>query len=129
MLTLAIDLARGTALALQARLQSASTPPDVVDRSLDQQFSPVVTGDVTARRRLGTVIGAVVDRCLPGRSTCWTRAVTQRAALLGLGVDAHVRIGVRRQGGQIESHAWVETAHARIGYDPSYQPVEKVGSP
>ncbi len=44
----------------------------------------------------------------PWRVPCLERAVVLRSMLLRRGHDATLRIGVRRPGGGLEAHAWVE---------------------
>jgi hypothetical protein len=54
---------------------------------------------------------AAVDRALavlPGDRGCLVRATTLRRHLVAAGLDATVRIGVRRDGAQLDAHAWVE---------------------
>jgi hypothetical protein len=98
-----------------------------VDAALDAAWPPH-TG-ATATPAPATIarlarLGALVDRVTPGRSTCFTRSVTIRAALVGAAVDARVRIGIARSEGQVRSHAWVEVAGARFGYDPAFLPID-----
>jgi hypothetical protein len=62
---------------------------------------------IQAALALGRLVNAVAWR-LPGRPACLTRSVTLWWLLRRRGIDAAVRIGVRRTDGRLEAHAWVE---------------------
>ena len=51
-------------------------------------------------------IELIADR-LPRRARCLSRSIVLRAALRRRGIDAELRIGVRKET-QFEAHAWVE---------------------
>jgi hypothetical protein len=123
-IAIVMGMARASVLAVASGVAARIVSPERVDRALDKLPHGDEARNQRVRSRIGSRIGALVDSCIPGRSTCWPRSVTIRAALLGMGVPARVRIGVRRLDGQIHGHAWVETAHGRINFAPGYLPVE-----
>jgi hypothetical protein len=49
------------------------------------------------------------------RMTCLTRSVALQALLRRQGVEAELRIGVRREDGRLHAHAWVEHAGVPLG--------------
>lgn len=53
--------------------------------------------------------------------TCLRRALVLEALLAGFGFEPVLRLGVRRQGGAFEAHAWVELGGAPVssGGDPA----------
>ena len=122
--SIVVGMARASVLAVISGFATRIVSPGRVDRALDKWAQTDRRQHQWIRSRLGSRIGDMVDRCMPGSSRCWPRSVTIRAALLGMGVPARVRIGVRRRAGRIEGHAWVETAHGRINFSPGYLPVE-----
>lgn len=69
---------------------------------------------------------AAVARRMPGRSACLPAALTLQRILRSSGVESEVRLGVRRRGGRLEAHAWLEregqvlldTADARGSFAP-----------
>jgi len=63
----------------------------------------------TALRRVGVVI--------PG-SRCLARALALRWWMRSAGLDARLKLGVRRDQGQTHSHAWVECAGKPIDDQP-----------
>jgi hypothetical protein len=66
------------------------------------------------RRKAGTAASIpravrIAARRLPLRTTCLDRSRAARLLLAAAGVDARMRLGVRRrEGGGIEAHAWIE---------------------
>jgi hypothetical protein len=115
---------RATGWAVATRFAAAWVSPAKVDAALDAALPPrTEPPGPQAIARLAR-LGALIDRVTPGRSTCFTRSVTIRAALVGAAVDARVRIGIARSEGQVRSHAWVEAAGVRFGYDPTFLPID-----
>ena len=119
-----VAVTRASMLAVVSGVATRIVSPARVDRALDRWARPNRNRNEPVRSRIGSRIGRLVNRCMPGQSSCWPRSVTIRAALVGMGVPARVRIGVRRLDGQVQGHAWVETAHGRIDFAPGYLPVE-----
>ncbi|MCU0618790.1 MAG: lasso peptide biosynthesis B2 protein [Gemmatimonadaceae bacterium] len=66
---------------------------------------------------------SAVDRALallPGDRRCLVRATALRRCLVAAGLDAAVRVGVRRTPAGLDAHAWVEVAGRAVGEDPAY---------
>ena len=66
---------------------------------------------------------AAVDRALallPGDTGCLVRATTLSRHLVAAGLDATVRIGVRRTGTRLDAHAWVEVDGRPVGEPASH---------
>jgi hypothetical protein len=59
-----------------------------------------------ARRAAWLVNGAA--RASPFRSSCLSRSLVLWRLLRGRGVPAEIRLGVRKRGGALDAHAWVE---------------------
>lgn len=47
--------------------------------------------------------------------TCLPRSLALQALLRRQGIEAELRIGVRREAGELRAHAWVEQAGAPVG--------------
>lgn len=58
-------------------------------------------------RRTAALVAAVVRRH-PLRANCLQRSLALWCVLKGQGIEADLRVGVRRGSGQFEAHAWVE---------------------
>lgn len=67
--------------------------------------------------RLASLVGSAARHHLRP-ATCLTRALTLQALLRRQGHQAELRIGVRREGGALQAHAWVEHAGSPLG-DPA----------
>lgn len=52
---------------------------------------------------------ATASRYVPGASTCLIRALAAQVLLARRGEVAHLRIGVARQEGRFQAHAWLES--------------------
>ncbi len=65
-------------------------------------------------QRLVYLIG-VAARAGFTRHTCLPRSLVLQRFLIHRGLPAVLRIGVRRDGGQIAGHAWVEVAGRAVG--------------
>jgi hypothetical protein len=84
---------------------------------------PVLTRVARAQRTVRRVSG------LDG--TCLVRSLSLWALLLKRGLTADIRIGVRKNNGKIEGHAWVEyeripvneLADVALSYEPYGEPV------
>jgi hypothetical protein len=81
--------------------------------------------------RLATLVTAAARHHLRPM-TCLPRALALHALLRRNGIQADLRIGVRREAGSLQAHAWVEHAGAPVGEpgepSPSYVPLEQVRS-
>lgn len=56
----------------------------------------------------------VASRYIPTPSSCIIRALTTQVLLAGLGLPAHLHVGVHQSSeGQLQGHAWLE-CHGRI---------------
>ena len=71
------------------------------------------------RRVAETIAGAVqaVARRHPFPSSCLSRSLVVWSLLRRRGVDSHLRIGVRKQEGRFQAHAWVEHRGRPLGND------------
>ena len=65
-------------------------------------------------QRLVFLVG-VAARAGFTRHTCLPRSLVLQRFLVQRGLPAVLRIGVRREGGQIAGHAWVEVAGQPVG--------------
>lgn len=70
--------------------------------------------------------GLALDRArkLLGVGSCLSRSLALRRVLASAGIAAAVRIGTRRDGGNLAAHAWVELAGRPLGTDagvPGYR--------
>jgi hypothetical protein len=78
------------------------------------------------------VVSALVRRS-PWRGTCLAAALTLRSLLAAQGIASEVRLGVRRLGGRVEAHAWLERDGVAL-FDPGgpserFEALEPVRSP
>jgi hypothetical protein len=76
-----------------------------------------------AERRVVGHWRSAVDRALalvPGDRRCLVRATALRRCLVAAGLDATVRVGVRRSAAGLDAHAWVEVAGRPVGEDPAH---------
>lgn len=70
--------------------------------------------DAKELERLVFLVG-VAARAGFTRHTCLPRSLVLQRFLMNRGVPAVLRIGVRRENGQIAGHAWVEVAGQPVG--------------
>ncbi len=77
---------------------------------------PAAAAEVSPEQvqRLVFLIG-VAARAGFTRHTCLPRSLVLQRFLVHRGLPAVLRIGVRREGGQIAGHAWVEVAGQAVG--------------
>ena len=68
-------------------------------------------------RRVSYCVDAAA-RQLPIRSGCLTRSLVLHGLLLRRGLASEVRVGVRLADGQLDAHAWVESAGAPLNDAP-----------
>lgn len=54
-------------------------------------------------------------RCYPRPMSCLPRSLVLEALLRRHGVEADLRIGVRRENGKLRAHAWIEDAGQPVG--------------
>jgi hypothetical protein len=78
------------------------------------------------------VVSALVRRS-SWRGTCLAVALTLRRLLAAQGIESEVRLGVRRLGGRVEAHAWLER-DGMVLFDPggpseTFEALEPVRSP
>ncbi len=67
--------------------------------------------DMAALIREGRAIARLVDAAArhgPYPATCLPRSLTLWWLLRRRGIDSYLRIGVRKEAGRLEAHAWVE---------------------
>lgn len=64
--------------------------------------------------RLARLVGAASRHHL-WTMTCLPRSLALQALLRRHGIEADLRIGVRREGGELQAHAWVEQAGSPVG--------------
>ncbi len=83
---------------------------------------------VLAADRLATLVAAAARHHVRPM-TCLPRALALQALLRRNGIQAELRIGVRREAGSLQAHAWVEHAGSPVGEpaepSPSYLPLEQ----
>jgi hypothetical protein len=81
--------------------------------------------------RLATLVTAAARHHLRPM-TCLPRALALQALLRRNGIQADLRIGVRREAGSLQAHAWVENDGSPLGEpgepSPSYLPLDQVRS-
>ena len=63
----------------------------------------------TSAKRLGRLV-SIASRRGPYTATCLPQSIALRWLLCRRGMSAEVRIGVRKESGQMHAHAWVELA-------------------
>ncbi|MEA2563806.1 MAG: hypothetical protein QOH06_5310 [Acidobacteriota bacterium] len=80
-----------------------------------------------AGRLAALVTAAARHHLLP--MTCLPRALALQALLRRNGIPAELRIGVRREAGDLQAHAWIEAAGSPVGEpSPSYLPLVQIRS-
>jgi hypothetical protein len=83
-------------------------------QALLARLAPVgaaAVGDEAALVRQGRAAARLVEAAArrgPYRATCLPRSVTLWWLLRRRGIDSDLRIGVRKEAGKFEAHAWVE---------------------
>ena len=90
------------AVALRLRLEGFSRLRSRVERVSGERDA--LTVDRIAR------LVDIAARHAPLRVGCLSRALTLQWILRRRGIDADLRVGVRKQGDRIDAHAWVEHA-------------------
>lgn len=78
------------------------------------RFVPGKPSPALAPARLAELVEAA-GRHHYRRMTCLTRSLALQALLRRQGVEADLRIGVRREDGRLQAHAWVEHAGVPLG--------------
>jgi hypothetical protein len=71
--------------------------------------------DATARAKTVARIAGIAAGRGPVRATCLRRSLLIWWLLRREGIDAKIRIGVRRDGGELFAHAWVEHRGIPLG--------------
>ena len=74
----------------------------------------------------------IADRYAPGNPSCLRRAVALGYACRWHGIEADLRIGIRRERGTLHAHAWVQTGDGRtFGFseEPAYVPLSHSSDP
>ena len=74
-------------------------------------------GQAVAANRLAWLVRAAA-RFHPWKVGCLERSLVLQAILSGSGTRPEVRIGVRRDGGSLRAHAWVEIEGLPVGEAP-----------
>ncbi len=108
------------AVAVGLRLTSLARVRGWLDRAAPDRKPGAGERDDRApsAARLARLVGAAArHHLLP--VACLERALVLQALLRRAGIDAELRIGVRREGGEIAAHAWVEQGGTPIGEPPS----------
>jgi len=72
--------------------------------------------DIDAAQSLARLAG-IAGRRGPVSASCLRQALVLRAWLRRRGLDAQLKIGVRRQGEAVDAHAWVELAGVALAQD------------
>lgn len=73
--------------------------------------------DPDRSRRVASAVDAGLA-LVPVAPTCLRRSVTLIRELGRLGLEGELRIGVRREAGRFEAHAWVQAGDAVVNDDP-----------
>jgi hypothetical protein len=68
---------------------------------------PSIAGDLPGARNLGRLVTIAGRRHL-APSTCLSRSLVLWVLLRRRGIDAEIRLGVRKDGAEVKVHAWVE---------------------
>lgn len=80
-------------------------------RTVSKRSTPISVEEVTKAV-------SAVSRYVP-RATCLTQALALHILLKRAGLQSRIQIGVSKEGGRFEAHAWVESQHrVVIGNDP-----------
>lgn len=117
-------LASATCFVLLAEMALRLLPPRTV-LALFQRRKTVP--DTQAIDALDRFVG-IADRYAPGTRTCLRRAVALGYFCRWRGIDAALCIGVRREQGTLQAHAWVRTDDGRtFGFseEPAYAPLSR----
>jgi hypothetical protein len=68
-------------------------------------------------------LASIAGRHGPVAARCLSQALLVQALLRHRGLDACVRVGVRKQEGQLDAHAWVELGGRALAHaEPSHAP-------
>jgi hypothetical protein len=90
---------------VEVSADGAATQPPAIPSSVQAEICERITAAVTRATRYGVF-----------RPLCLTRAVAISRMLDARGVVGHrIRIGVRREGGSFNAHAWVELGNLILG--------------
>jgi hypothetical protein len=68
---------------------------------------PPTTAELQQADRLAHLV-AIAGRRGVLRAPCLSQSLLVRALLRGRGLDAVLRLGVRKDGGELDAHAWIE---------------------
>lgn len=105
-------------LVERAPAGAADATPEIGAHGMPRPSATRPDDDPARTARLVGRWRAAVDRALaalPGDRGCLVRATALHRHLRAAGLDAVVRIGVRRTGDALDAHAWVEVDGAPIG--------------
>lgn len=114
-------LASAACFVLLAEIALRLLPPGTVLK-LFQRGKPAPVPDASAIDALDRFV-AIADRHAPGTRTCLRRAVALGYSCRWRGIDAALCIGVRREQGTLQAHAWVRMGDGRTyGFleEPAY---------
>lgn len=87
--------------------------------------------DLVRARNAARLVGAAAARLAPADS-CLSQAVVLWWLLRRQGLDGEVRLGVRKQAGRLQAHAWIEYRGLTLGsavgsFEPFPRPVVPCG--
>jgi hypothetical protein len=108
-------------LPLAIRLGFAFAGVPRTRRALDRwaESRAVPVQDPLAVVRSAVRLQSIVNRTTHSGGTCLVRSLTLRGILKRRGLDAQLRIGVRKSAAAMEGHAWLEISGAPINEDPA----------
>jgi len=67
-------------------------------------------------REITRIVGAVAAR-RPFRANCLVRSIVLKRLLARHGIAGQLRLGVKKQGGEFEAHAWIELGERPLNDD------------
>lgn len=111
------DLLRALAAVVRARVHVRTRPRGRLMATTDEGATPLEL--IPLVRQRATALAWAVDRVadLPGiGATCLVRALALQHLLHDEGIrDGRLHVGVNRDGGRLEAHAWVELGAIALG--------------
>lgn len=103
-------LIRAFFLVSAIRLGLWTLPYRVVRDLADEEVADIDVPRDDEVRRMRRIVGAVeaMSRRLLGTKPCLTQALAAQRLLRQEGLDSTLRIGVSKEGGEFQAHAWLE---------------------
>ena len=95
-------------VSLSLKLRGFTKTRAALQRVLPASNSPLDSDFVRVRAALAARMVNSADRHGPVHPTCLTKSLTLWWLLARQGIASDLRIGVRREQGKLEAHAWVE---------------------